>query len=214
MKNTPKFIVFEGIDGAGKTTQIQRLFHYLSEKGESVFLTQEPTDSESGKALRRALSGKEKKTDWEFAAMFLSDRITHNSMKNGIRELLASGHTVICDRYYYSSVAYQGAATDFSWVLHANIDCPEIVHPDVCIFLDLTPAESMRRICQNRSEDCREIFENEEILSRTRENFQRAFDEIQRFYPTEKIIKIDASRSPDEVELTIRDALRQAGMIL
>ena len=99
-----KFIVFEGIDGAGKTTQIELLAARLSELGQSVHITAEPTTNESGKALRRALSGKEKKTECEMAAMFVLDRIGHNAQ---INELTDAGTTVISDRYYYSNLAYQ-----------------------------------------------------------------------------------------------------------
>ena len=80
----PRFIVFEGLDGAGKTTQIRLLAEALEERGERVVLTAEPTEYPSGKALREALSGRVKKTPAEMAVMFTLDRIAHNKNEERI----------------------------------------------------------------------------------------------------------------------------------
>ncbi|MBQ7392281.1 MAG: dTMP kinase, partial [Clostridia bacterium] len=147
MKERGRFIVFEGIDGAGKTTQINLLAKYLSGQGRAVYCTAEPTETVSGGLLRDALSGVSRRTVCEMAAMFVFDRINHNvNPVNGIQKMLADGFDVICDRYYYSSLAYQGSGTDPEWVSNMNLNCPEIMRPDVCIFLDLTPEQSMARI--------------------------------------------------------------------
>ena len=98
-----KFIVFEGIDGAGKTTQAKLLADKIKMAGGSPVLTAEPTTLPSGKELRRVLSGEIKKSDCEIATLFTLDRIAHNKdPENGIEALLKKGQTVICDRYYYS----------------------------------------------------------------------------------------------------------------
>ena len=82
------FIVFEGIDGAGKTTQVELLAKNLQNMGREVSLSAEPTALESGKAIRRALSGAEKKSECQMAAMFVLDRIAHNIDEEiGIRAL-------------------------------------------------------------------------------------------------------------------------------
>lgn len=190
--NKGKFIVFEGIDGAGKTTQIQLLAKRLREKGIDVDVSAEPTTNESGKALRRALSGQEKKSYCEMAAMFVLDRIGHNAQ---IRELVDSGKTVISDRYYYSSLAYQGKATDYAWVRAMNIDCPEIRRPDVCIYLDLTPEESLKRISNGR--ESVEIYENLEKLTEVRASFYYAIEDLRK--DGEQIFIVDASRSLEEI---------------
>ena len=107
---TAKFIVFEGIDGAGKTTQIKLLQKALGERGIECVTTAEPTDMPSGKKIREALSGRVKVTCAQMADMFASDRVIHNKDKeHGIDATLETGKTVISDRYYYSSLAYQGA---------------------------------------------------------------------------------------------------------
>lgn len=79
----------------------------------------------------------------------MADRVAHNvNPINGIGKLLSEGRVVLCDRYYYSSLAYQGTVTDPEWVFRINIDCPEIRKPDLCVFLDLDDEECLRRMEQ------------------------------------------------------------------
>ena len=188
-----KFIVFEGIDGAGKTTQAKLLAEKIKYVGREATLTAEPTTLESGKALRRVLSGEEKKSVCEIATMFTLDRIAHNvHPTEGIEALLESGVDVICDRYYYSSLAYQGSSTSYEWVKSLNLDCPEIRRPDICIFLDLTPEQSLERISKGR--DKLEIFENLETLTRVRESFFAVFSDL-----SDNVAVLDAYRTPEEI---------------
>ncbi len=204
--NRGRFIVLEGIDGAGKTTQAAMLEKYLTEKGRCVVRTAEPTPYPSGVALRRALSGAEKKSECEMAVMFVEDRILHNQHPTeGIEAILRTGADVLCDRYYYSTLAYQGHSTDYEWVKGMNLSCPQIRKPDLCIYLDLTPAQSLERIRAGRNS--LEIYENEETLSRVRTAFLRVFDDLK---DTDRIAVVDAYRTPEEIaaELwTLVDAL-------
>ena len=136
----PKFIVFEGIDGAGKTTQISLLCKALEERGIACKTTAEPTVLPSGKEIRAALAGKTEKTPIEMAEMFAYDRELHNTDPDiGINGMLSEGYTVISDRYYYSSLAYQGATLGYDTVASLNLDNESIRTPDLCVFLDLTP---------------------------------------------------------------------------
>ena len=199
MKERGRFIVFEGIDGAGKTTQINLLANYLRGQGRSVYCTAEPTESVSGGLLRDALSGVSRRTICEMAAMFVFDRINHNvNPVNGIQKMLADGFDVICDRYYYSSLAYQGSGTDPEWVGNMNLNCPEIMRPDVCIFLDLTPEQSMARI--NRGRATQEIYENEEKLTQVRNQFYRVFEDLKE---RDNIQIVNAYRSVEEIHQDI-----------
>ena len=192
-----KFIVFEGIDGAGKTTQAKLLAEKIKEMGRLAELTAEPTTLESGKALRRVLSGEEKKSNCEIATMFTLDRIAHNVHPEiGINALIGKGVDVISDRYYYSSLAYQGSATSYPWVKSLNLDCPEIRRPDLCIFLDLKPEESLERISKGREK--LEIFENLETLTRVRESFFGVFSDLD-----DNVAIIDAYRAPEEIAADI-----------
>ena len=200
-----RFIVFEGIDGAGKSTQINLLANYLREQGRAVYCTAEPTESVSGGLLRDALAGVTRRTICEMAAMFVFDRINHNvNPVNGIQKMLNDGFDVICDRYYYSSLAYQGSGTDPDWVSGMNLNCPEIMRPDVCIFLDLTPEQSMARINRNRA--TQEIYENEEKLTQVRNQFYSVFEQLRE---RDNIQIVDAYRSVEDIHKDIVTLINQ-----
>jgi len=199
-----RFIVFEGIDGAGKTTQISLLEAKFRAEGRRVMVTAEPTVSVTGGLLRDALGGISKRTAGEMAAMFVLDRIFHNvSPVNGIEKMLADGVDVICDRYYYSSLAYQGSETDEKWVRDMNLNCPEIRRPDVCIFLDLTPEQSMARI------DCgrvtHEIYETTERLTRVRNQFYSVFETLRE---RDNICIVNAAGTIEEIHQKIVEILK------
>lgn len=190
-----RFIVIEGIDGSGKSTQISLLAKRLTDEGCRVYTTAEPTVSLTGGMLRDALRGVTQHTTCEIAAMFLLDRIAHNvNPVNGIEKFLSSGVDVICDRYYYSSLAYQGSETDFDWVLDMNINCPEIRKPDLCIFLDLEPDKCLDRISKNRM--VKEIYEEIDRLERYRKRYFEIFDML-KF--TDNIAIIDTNKDINSV---------------
>ena len=200
-----RFIVFEGIDGAGKTTQVGLLAERLRGMGKQVVITAEPTSLPSGKALREVLGGRVKKSDCEIAAMFTLDRIAHNvDAESGIEKLVSEGAYVICDRYYYSSLAYQGSLVDYGWVKALNTECPEIRHPDLCIFLDLTPTESMKRISAGR--ESTEIYENEETLTRVREAFMRVIDDMS---AVDTIVTVNAATDISSISEKIFEQVRK-----
>lgn len=204
-KGRGRFIVFEGIDGAGKTTQIELLAQALRAEGRLVYQTAEPTESVSGGLLRDALGGVSKRTACEMAAMFVLDRIFHNvNPVSGIEKMLADGIDVICDRYYYSSLAYQGSEIEGDWVWRMNLDCPEIRHPDLCIFLDLTPEQSMERI--NRGRVTHEIYETEDRLRRVRDRFLGVLGTLQKL---DRICVVDAARPIPEIHDEIVSLVKQ-----
>ncbi len=205
MMRSSKFIVFEGIDGAGKTTQIKLLKEALENRGILCSVSAEPTDFDLGKEIRRALSGELKVTDIEMARMFAKDRVKHNTDPDrGIERLLSDGITVISDRYYYSSLAYQGSVLGFDTVAGLNLENPDIRTPDLCIFLDLSPEKSLERI-GSRNDAPREIYENYEYLEKTRKMFFDVFDRLRA--RGENIAIIDASGSPEEVAYNILEAV-------
>lgn len=194
-----QFIVFEGIDGSGKGTQIELFVQELKRQGRRVYQTAEPTNTSTGGMLRDALGGFVRRDAYELSAMFLVDRIFHNvNPVNGIRKFLDEGVDVVCDRYYYSSFAYQGIDADLHWVMEMNLGCREILKPDVCFFLDVDPAVSDRRIASNRLE--REIYENREAQQKIRARFLEVFDLLK---DRETIQIVDASRSIPEVSADI-----------
>ena len=200
-----KFIVIEGLDGSGKTTQIRLLTARLKAMGRSVAETAEPTNATTGGLIRDALSGFTPRTGTEIAALFMADRVAHNvNPVNGINVMLAQGRDVICDRYYYSSLAYQGVVSDPDWVFHINVDCPEIRKPDLCVFLDLDDEACIRRMEQGRS--YREIYENENTLIAVR---RRYFDAFRRLEGRDDIRIVNADRMAEEVAEDIFAAVKE-----
>lgn len=197
-----KFIVFDGIDGAGKTTQLDMLARRMTDDGESVYITAEPTGSDIGRLLRSALSGAEKRSECEMAVMFVLDRIAHNAE---IEEKINDGVCVLCDRYYHSTLAYQGKTTDYAWVRSMNIDCPEIRKPDACIYLDLTPEQSLKRISRGRSSV--EIYENLEKLTEVRDSFYSVIEDLRQ--TGEKIFVLNADCSREELAEEIYAIIKQ-----
>ena len=190
-----KFIVIEGLDGSGKGTQIERLSRLLSERGISFALTSEPTQYSTGGLVRDALGGLTKRTPSELAGLFLADRIAHcENPSDGIKSLLTRGINVICDRYYYSSFAYQGTDLGLGWIIDANLGCPAILKPDLCVFLDVPTEIADQRIGAGRAS--REIYENAVTIERVR---QKYFEIFRMLAPTHKVEIINAARTPDEV---------------
>lgn len=188
------FIVFEGLDGSGKGTQISMLAKRLESEGAKLAITAEPTQFATGGLVRDALGGLTRRTQSELAGLFLADRIAHCSNPvSGIGALLKDGCTVICDRYYYSSFAYQGMDTDLKWVMDSNLNCPDIIKPDVCVFLDVPPEECDRRIAAGRAS--REIFEQIETIRRIREKYMEVF----RLLPEHNIKIVSAIGTPEEI---------------
>ncbi len=195
-----KFIVIEGLDGSGKSTQIQRLADTLRLRGEKVYITAEPTDFETGGYLRRILSESQNKNMYLQAALFLADRLEHITHPEfGIKRYLDEGYTVICDRYYYSSFAYQGTATDMDWVMDINLNCQAMLTPDLCVFLDVNPDTCKHRIDSVREKP--ELYEKDiDLMQQIRQNF---LDVLARLKPEQTIAIIDANRSLEEIEKEI-----------
>ena len=170
MPERGKFIVFEGLDGSGKGTQISALRDHIRSTGAEAYFTAEPTISSTGGMIRDALGGHLRRDAYELSALFLADRIFHNvNPINGIRQYIEKGIDVVCDRYYYSSFAYQGIEADLDWVMKMNLGCNEILKPDLCIFLDIDISTGEKRISENRFD--REIYENVEAQRRIRKRF-------------------------------------------
>ena len=175
----------------------------LEKSGISCKTTAEPTDLPSGREIRAALGGKISKTPTQMAEMFSRDRALHNTHPEiGINGMLEEGFTVISDRYYYSSLAYQGSVLGYETVAALNLDKEDIRTPDLCIFLDLTPEKSLERI--GKRGETTEIYENFDYLTKTRAMF---FDVFERLGARgEKIAVIDASGTVEEVAESVLSA--------
>lgn len=190
-----KFIAFEGIDGSGKSTQITLLEKKLKEMGIPVYLTREPTDGPYGAMLHTIMTGRLDACEETIAALYVADRMDHiKNTRNGLLKKLEEGMTVITDRYYFSSYAYQGAHMSMDWTIHANSVCAEALRPDLNLFLDLSPEVSFRRICENRTDF--EIYEKLDNLKHTREKYLEAFEKLK---GEEKVAVIQADRPAEEI---------------
>lgn len=192
-----KFIVFEGLDGTGKSTQIRLLADRLRARGETVYTDAEPTGRPAGRLLRKMLAGEFPANEWANAALFFADRVHHNTdPETGIKARLARGETVLSDRYYYSTFAYQGVNTDLDWVIDLHYGCPEIARPDLVLFLTMPPEKCLARIIENRGNRPLEIYETPERLAEIAARFRTVFETLG---DRENVAYIDADGSVEEV---------------
>ena len=196
-----KFIVFEGLDGAGTTTQMKILGDKFSATGRNVFLTHEPTDNPIGKAVRACLQKKFVTTPSALALLYSSDRDDHlYNPEYGIEGHLDNGDIVISDRYFYSSLAYQAVQCSYDFIREIN---SRFRDADIIIFVDTPVDECMARI-EKRGEE-KELFEKEEYLKSVRENYLRAFSELPE---SVKIITVDGTLSIDGISQRIETELK------
>ncbi len=202
------FIVFEGLDGTGKTTQIRLLAEHLRRGGETVFTDAEPSSLPTGRFLRQMLSGEFPSSPWANAALFLADRVNQNvDPENGIIKHLQNGDTVILDRYYYSTFAYQGHETDLQWAMDIHFGCPALTKPDLTLFLTMAPEKCMERILANRRADQMEIFETVETLTAVSRQFDAVFSALK---DRDNIVYIDADGTKEQVHERIVSAVNNA----
>lgn len=201
-----KLIVFEGLDGAGTTTQMHILKDKLENRNIKVFMTHEPTDNPIGRVVRAALQKKFRTTSRALALLYASDRDDHlfNS-EYGIEKNLEEGTTVICDRYFYSSIAYQGV--DLSCDFIAGINAP-FPHADYIIFVD-TPVEDCMERIEKRGEE-KELFEREDYLRKVRENYLKEFSSLPEGV---NLITIDGHLSIEEITAEIEKELKAFNLL-
>jgi dTMP kinase len=165
------FIVIEGIDGTGKSTQSRRLGEWFSDQGREVLLSREPTDGPWGKKLRESASTGRLSPEDELE-YFLKDRQQH--VEELIKPALAAGKVVILDRYYFSTMAYQGArGFDPEEIRRRNETFAPV--PDLLLILDLGVDAALERIGVRG--DTANEFEKRENLERCREIFLSLKDE-------------------------------------
>ncbi len=197
-----RFIVFEGIDGSGKSTQIKRLQDHMISAGIPVSVTREPTDNDIGLLLRSYLK-KEKQTGNEaIAALFAADRLDHITRPNGILETLKNGTSLLCDRYYLSSYAYHSVDCDLDWVIDSNRIARQLARPDLHIFLDLPAEVSMERVTR-RGET--ELFEQLERQQSIRENFFTIFEKLK---DEENVLIVDGTKNQNIIAEEIWDKVK------
>lgn len=175
MKDTEKlwkkFVVLEGLDGAGTTTQKDALVSALKESKFTVSGTCEPTAMPTGLFLRRCLKNEEHVDPGTLAYLFSADRYEHlHHQGDGIATCLDRGDIVICDRYLFSSLAYQSLALPFNHIAALNAFFPL---PEFLFFLEVPAETALSRI---RSRGNREIFESSAVLKQVEKGYQQVLD--------------------------------------
>lgn len=192
-------LVLEGIDGAGTTTQARRLHDSLKKLGADCHLTREPSDGPIGRLLREILAGEHKPSAdrcsgaTTLGLLFAADRADH--LEREICPALAANKVVISDRYYHSSLAYQGSDEDRGWVetLNKNAQAPERT-----FFLKVDPeVAAKRREAASREE---EIFDRMETQKRVAAGYQKVMNQRS---ATESINVIDGHQSLNEISAQI-----------
>jgi dTMP kinase len=198
---TGLFIAFEGVEGAGKGTQIERAAAYLADQGLDVLVTREPGGTRAGELIRELVLDPETgKLDARAEAMlFAASRA--QTVANVIRPALAEGRIVICDRYVDSSLAYQGWARGLgeSDVLSLNVWATQGLFADLVILLHIEPERGMAR--SDEAPDRMEL-EGQGFLAKVADAYLRIAEE----HP-ERFVVIDADREPDVVFESVREAL-------
>ncbi|MCK5099621.1 MAG: dTMP kinase [Desulfobacteraceae bacterium] len=198
-KHKGSFIVFEGIDGSGKSTQIKRLREQLKNKNQNVYQTFEPSDGSVGTLVRQMLKGQLEVDQRTIALLFAADRTDHLlNKKNGLLSKVQDGQTVLCDRYYFSSYAYHSQYVDMDWVIQTNSINADILKPDLNIFIDVDPEDCFRRL-EKRQTDF-ELYEKIEVIKKVRELYFKAFDKLGE---NEHIVIIDGNADENTVEKRI-----------
>jgi len=196
------FIVLEGIDGSGTTTQCSILRERLAGRGLPTHATREPSDGPVGVLIRQILTGRvvtpgqqgSRPPSWAtMAALFAADRLDH--LEAEINPNLLDGVTVVCDRYDHSSVAYQTVSSDgdrevTEWVLDLNRHARR---PDLTLVLDVDPKVAAAR--RDERSGSRELYE----VSEMQVELARFYSKIDELFPNDNIAHIDANRGVGEV---------------
>lgn len=184
------FIVFEGIDGSGKSTHIKLLAEELRGRGHHVLQTSEPSRDRIGIFIRQyAERNGDRLTPETETLLFAADRYEH--VKQVIAPALRRGQVVISDRYFYSSIAYQGAAgIDLDWIREMNRFAPR---PDLGVLLDILPEYSLQRV----NDRAKTVFEVSDYLRKVRGIYMGMVERGE-------LVRVDADRPKSQVRADIQ----------
>ena len=196
------FIVFEGIDGAGTSTQIKKIVESNPEK---YVATAEPTTNETGKFLRRMLAGEFKVDEKTSSYLFAADRCEHIYGEKGVINMLKQGKTVVSDRYFFSSLAYQSVSCGKELPRLVNSPFPL---PEYLFYFDINPEISLARVT-SRGEKT-EIYEQIDMQKKTAVLYEEVISEYEADKSSGmKVIRVDATKSIEEVAAFIADCLKK-----
>ena len=188
-------IVIEGLDGAGTTTQVKRVVEHLNAQGKRAHATREPSDGPVGRLIREMLVGQhaiegQSLSQGTFGLLFAADRLDH--LQREVEPQLAAGATVVSDRYYHSSLAYQGTGADRDWITTLNARARK---PDLTIFLQVRPEVAAKRRAD--AGRVQELFEDLRMQEEVAAGYKATLSEL--MAQGERIETIDGEASPDAV---------------
>ena len=196
-----RFITFEGIDGSGKSTQGRLLADYLSGKGAEVFFTKEPGEGKLGEAIRTEILDRRDIDIDPYAelCLFCADRAQH--VREVILPKLKDGYTVICDRYYDSTLAYQGfgRGIDPDLVFRMAMASSLGVEPDITFFLSIPVEQALLRLKDRKKERNKIDEEPFEFHNRVGKGYRELIER-----GISRIKVIEASAPPEEIHMEIR----------
>lgn len=190
-----KLIVLEGLDGAGTTTQARRLADALAAHGRTAHVTREPSDGPVGRLIREMLTGGhaipgQSISQATFGLLFAADRLDH--VQREVEPALAAGHVVISDRWYHSSLAYQGTGAERDWIRVLNGRARK---PDLTVFLRVRAAVAAeRRVAAGRAQ---ELFEDLPMQEKVAAGYEEVLAELAA--AGEAITILDGEQSLDSV---------------
>lgn len=203
MSERGKFIVFEGIDGCGKTTHTELLRKYVAEKtGRKCIIEREPDSRDViGAIIRSSLYGSVKISPDAMSYMHVADRLEHVAY---MLPILESGTSIIEDRYYVSTMAYNVTEhMSVEQLYELNRPVREQLNPDVVIFLDVPPEETARRRAADRSDE--ELYDAMEKQVKIHKNYMKALEIIEK--DGVKVARINAARPLAEVAEDVKKAV-------
>ena len=218
IKILQNFVVFEGADGSGTTTQLQKLKDFFESRQKIrlsdakytslpvLFDTFEPTNNSIGKLIRQGLKDEIHFNSKTIAFLFAADRNEHIYSPGGIIERCKRGELVVCDRFLFSSLVYQGITCGIELPLKLNQDFP---FPELLIFLDIDPKIAQERM-KKRSQ--KEIYDSIDFQIQVRERYL-ALCEDYKSRSKCKIVIIDASKPEDQVFNDIWSAIQKMPII-
>ncbi|HTF36348.1 MAG TPA: dTMP kinase [Myxococcota bacterium] len=192
-----RLIVFEGLDGSGKTTQLSWLASALRGAGHPVVTTREPTGGAYGRRIRAMAKGSQRVAAEEELRWFVEDRREHVSRV--IAPALARGEIVLSDRYYLSTVTYQGAR-GLDWAAILAQSEAEFPNPDLVLLLEIDPSLGLARVSE-RGAGAEPAFEEKDFLARV----ARLYHEL----PCTYLERLDARGEPERVREAVGEVVRR-----
>lgn len=203
-----KLIIYEGIDGCGKDTQINLMDDKLKSLGYDTIVLSNVSDSPIGKSIREVLSNKEYYiSSMQMACLFLSELFLVDKQ---IKEYLNNGKTVIMSRWFYSTLAYAGDKLN-DYLAIKDISDRLICKPDYLVYLDIDPEIAMERITKrdDTTDKKLELYENTSRLARIHKKYELVLDMVSFEMKYTNIIKVDASKTVEEVFTDIYEQLNK-----